>query len=426
MSRSRCPRRQNGRFVQHVLKVGARKAGGALGQHRKVHIRPQGLVAGVDLQNVLAALHVRRAHGDLPVKPAGAQKRRVQNVRAVGGRHYNNAGVGVKAVHLHQQLVQGLLALVVTAAQAGAAVAPHGVDLVDEDDGRGRALGGRKQIPHARSAHANKHLHKVRTGNREERRAGLARHGLGQQRLAGSRRAHQQHALGHARAHFGKPPRVLQKLHDLLQLFLLFVRAGHVAKRHLVGAARHHPRLGLAEVADALAAALLLHHKIQQEPHGGNEDDVRHQIPEAEVGRLAVGQLKPVVERADRRSLHALARGHHGRKVLFEQLVAGNIHLKVRPVGQVFGRKLAAGIQAGQAVARQIDGQHLLVAHQFNELVVVQLVRRARRAQAKTRGHKNDRHDEHQVYDQCFVAAVFSTENVLLEKLRCRIQPTLS
>ena len=43
----------------------------------------------------------------------------------------------VEAVHLDEQLVERLLALVVTAAEPGAAVTADGVDLVDEDD-RGR------------------------------------------------------------------------------------------------------------------------------------------------------------------------------------------------------------------------------------------------------------------------------------------------
>ncbi len=43
---------------------------------------------------------------------------------------------GVEPVHLREHLVERLLALVVTAAEPGAALAADGVDLVDEDDGR--------------------------------------------------------------------------------------------------------------------------------------------------------------------------------------------------------------------------------------------------------------------------------------------------
>ena len=68
--------------------------------------------------------------------------------------------------------------------------------------------------------------------DREERHAGLAGHGPGQQRLAGARRAHQQDALGHAAAQALELFGVLQELDDLLQVVLHAFQAGHVGERH--------------------------------------------------------------------------------------------------------------------------------------------------------------------------------------------------
>ena len=102
----------------------------------------------------------------------------------------------VEAVHLDQQLVQRLLALVVAAAQAGAAVAADGVDLVHEDDARGVRLGLLEQVAHAAGADADEHLHEVGAGDGEERHPGLAGHGPGEQGLAGARRPYSEHALG--------------------------------------------------------------------------------------------------------------------------------------------------------------------------------------------------------------------------------------
>lgn len=61
----------------------------------------------------------------------------VQHVRPVGGRKDDDARVALEAVQLRQQLVDGLLPLVVAAAHAAAALPPHGVQLVDEHDGAG-------------------------------------------------------------------------------------------------------------------------------------------------------------------------------------------------------------------------------------------------------------------------------------------------
>jgi hypothetical protein len=68
----------------------------------------------------------------------------------------------VEAVHLDQELVEGLLPLVVPAAQAGAAVAADGVDLVDEDDGGRLGLGLLEEVAHAAGADAHEHLDEVR------------------------------------------------------------------------------------------------------------------------------------------------------------------------------------------------------------------------------------------------------------------------
>ena len=81
--------------------------------------------------------------------------------------------VGLEAVHLHEQLVEGLLALVVAAAQARAALPADGVDLVDEDDAGHTLLGQIEQVAHAGSAHADEHLNEV-TSRRSRRTARLA------------------------------------------------------------------------------------------------------------------------------------------------------------------------------------------------------------------------------------------------------------
>src|ERR1700742_323499 len=49
---------------------------------------------------------------------AGAQQRRIQHVGPVGGGDQDHAFIGFKAVHLDQQLVEGLFAFVIAAAQA--------------------------------------------------------------------------------------------------------------------------------------------------------------------------------------------------------------------------------------------------------------------------------------------------------------------
>ena len=138
--------------------------------------------------------------GDLTVEAARAQQGGIEDVGPVGGRDHDDVVLGLEAVHLDQQLIERLLALVVTAAETGAAMAADRVDLVHEDDAGRILLGLLEQVAHARGADADEHLHEVRARDREERHARLTRDRAGQQRLAGARRAVEQHALRDPRA----------------------------------------------------------------------------------------------------------------------------------------------------------------------------------------------------------------------------------
>src|SRR5471030_1141664 len=85
-------------------------------------------------RRIFSRLQIGIGHHDMAVEAAGAQKRRVQHIEAVGGGDQDDAFIGLETVHLDQELVEGLFALVIAAAQAGAAMAADRVDFVDEDD----------------------------------------------------------------------------------------------------------------------------------------------------------------------------------------------------------------------------------------------------------------------------------------------------
>ena len=191
---------QQGGFVDQVGKVGAAEAGGFAGQDFDLDLFGQGLAGGVHFQDGGAAGDIGQVQGNAAVKAAGPQQRRVQDVRAVGGGNDDDVGIGLKAVHFHQNLVEGLLPLVVAPAEAGAAMPPHGVDFVHKEDAGGVALGLFKEVAHAGGAHAHEHFHEFAAGDVEERHARFAGHGAGQQGFARPRRPHQQHAFGDARA----------------------------------------------------------------------------------------------------------------------------------------------------------------------------------------------------------------------------------
>ena len=271
------PHGPQGRLVDKVCQICAHAAGGGLSDLLQIHVLSQMDAPGVDLQSGQTARQIGAIHGDAPVETAGTQQGLVQHLRAVGGAQNDDALAGIEAVQLRQQLVQGLLPLVVAAAEAAAVTGfADGVDLVDEDDA-GSHLGGLlEQVTDTGGAHAHEHLHKVRAGDGEEGDVGLPGHGLGQQGFAASGRAHQQHAFGDARAEPGELARVFQKLHDFGQLGLFLIRPGDVAERLIDLLAQHHFGLALAKAHGFAAVSGLPEHE---------EDDPDHQKRHEKLGQ---------------------------------------------------------------------------------------------------------------------------------------------
>ena len=242
-----CTHRQQRRLVDEVGQVGAGEAGGGARHLQQVDLRVQLHLGAVDLQDRIAPRQIRLVHQHLPVEAPGAQQRCIQHLGPVGSAQDSHPGAGVEAVHLRQELIEGLLALVVAADDADSSALADRVQLVDEDDA-GRFLAGLlEQVAHPRGAHAHEHLHEIGAVEAEEGHLGLAGHRPRQQRLAGARRPHQQHALGDLAADLDVALRVLEEVDDLLQLGLGFVRAGDVREANAGLTFGHHLGARLAE-----------------------------------------------------------------------------------------------------------------------------------------------------------------------------------
>jgi len=258
------------------------------GDDVEVHVGGERLAARVHLEDAAAAGQVRLGHHDLPVEPAGAQQRRVQDVRPVGRRDHDHAALDVEPVQLDQQLVQRLLPLVVAAAEPGTTVPAHGVDLVHEDDGGRIGLGLLEQVADPGGTDTDEHLDEVRTGDGVEGHPGLAGHRTGQQRLAGPGRPVEQHALGDLRPDGLELGRVLQEVLDLLEFLDGLVRAGHVGKRGLGSVLGNEFGLGFAEVHYPGAATL---HLVQHEEEDEDDQEERQPAEDKAPHRAALGDV---------------------------------------------------------------------------------------------------------------------------------------
>ena len=260
-----------GGLVDEVGEFGAGEAGGGSGDGAEVGLRVEFDLAGVHAQDLLAAGGVGQVDGDLAVEATGAQQGGVEHVDAVGRGDDDDVFVGGEAVHLDEQGVERLLALVVPAADAVPAVAAHGVNFVDEDEAWGVLLGFGEHVAHAAGADADEHFNEVRARDGVEGDAGFARDGARQQGLARAGRADHQHALGDGAAEVAELARVAQEFDDFPDFFLGFGDAGDVFEGDFVAARVNESRAAAGELARAGRAAAL-HAEEEEEQQQDNDD----------------------------------------------------------------------------------------------------------------------------------------------------------
>ena len=70
----------------------------------------------VHAENLFAALDVRAIDDHAAIEAPRTQQRGIKHIGAIGRGDQDDAVVGLEAVHLNQELVEGLLAFVVSAA----------------------------------------------------------------------------------------------------------------------------------------------------------------------------------------------------------------------------------------------------------------------------------------------------------------------
>ena len=258
-------------FVDEVHQVGAGEARRAARDGLEIDIRRQRHLADVNLQDLLAADDVRIRHHDLTVEAARTQQRGIEHVGPVGGGDQDHAFIGLEAIHLDQQLVQRLLALVIAAAETSAAMTADRVDFVDEDDARRILLGLLEHVAHTRRADADEHFDEVRTRNGEERHVGFARDRARNQRLAGAGRSDQQHAARNPSAEALIFSGIAQEFDDLLQILLGLIDARDILEGDAAMRLGQHLGARLAKTHRLAGAAL--HLPRQKNPHADQRDE---------------------------------------------------------------------------------------------------------------------------------------------------------
>jgi len=163
----------------------------------------------------------------------------------------------------------------VAAAESGAAVAPHGVDLIDENDAGGLLLGLVEHVADAGGADTDEHFDKIGTRDRKERHLGLAGDGLGEQGLAGAGLAHHEHTPGNAPAEPLELVGFAQEVDKFLDILLGLLHSGDIGEGDLDLVLAEQFGLALAEGHGAALAADAALHLPHEEEKQRDDDEHR-------------------------------------------------------------------------------------------------------------------------------------------------------
>ena len=152
-------------LVDDVCQLGTGRTGCHARDHGVINISGSFDFLCVNLQDRLTAFEIRQFNRNTAVKTSRTGERRVEGFRTVGRSQDNHPVVALEAVHLRQQLVERLFALIVPAEmRAAASLLPDRVDFIYKHDTGRFLLGLPEQIADFGGTHADKHLDEFRAG----------------------------------------------------------------------------------------------------------------------------------------------------------------------------------------------------------------------------------------------------------------------
>lgn len=185
--------------------------------------------AGMDLEDLCAAIKIRQAELNLPIQPSRTQQRRVQRIRPVGGHEHLDIAPRIKPIKLVHDLKHGALDLIVAADTIVEASAANGVDLVEEDDARLLRSGHLEELADHASTFTDVLLNQLAADHSDEAGVGAVGDCSGEKGFAGARRAVAEDSLGRIDAELDELFWVQHgKLDDFAHLLDLFLAATNV------------------------------------------------------------------------------------------------------------------------------------------------------------------------------------------------------
>ena len=155
----------------------------------EIHIIRNLDLSGMYLKDCFPSFQIRKFNRNSTVESTRTGKCRIKRFRSVCCRQDDNAVVSFKAIHLSQELVQGLFSFIISS-DLSVTLLTDRIDLINKYDTWCFFLCLLEQISDLGGTHTYKHFYEFRTGHREERYIGLSRNCFCKHCFTGSRRTY--------------------------------------------------------------------------------------------------------------------------------------------------------------------------------------------------------------------------------------------
>ena len=149
-------------LVDHVGKIRSHCAGCGKGDCLQINTFVHPNVFCVYLQDINSSFQVRLIHDNAAVKTSRTQKRRIENFRAVCRCKNEQPLVCIKSVHLRQELIEGLLPLIIASHHTVTGLS-DGIDLINKYNTWRLLLSLFEKVSYTRCADTYIHFHKSGT-----------------------------------------------------------------------------------------------------------------------------------------------------------------------------------------------------------------------------------------------------------------------
>src|SRR6056300_682954 len=210
----------DGTLVHEVREVGTRETRRLLGDVLKVHILREVLVPRVDTEDLLTTLNTGKSNLNLAVEATWTEEGVIEDVDAVRRSDDHDSSLVVETIHLSEELVDGLLTIIIGRHVSTTTLLTDSINLIDEHDTRLILSCLLEKFAYALGSNTYEHLNEVGGRALDEGDIRLTSNGSGEESLTSTWSTSEEGTTRNLSTTSKVAFRFLEEVHNLLKFLL--------------------------------------------------------------------------------------------------------------------------------------------------------------------------------------------------------------